>query len=177
MRNCIFFSTFALTMSCRLAYVHIHPYLKQWAEHHYGSPVRFPNASVENALLHVFARKRPLNARCDNEGKMAVVIPDSKDKPADTFCYLSASGEQAIRTAIHNLMKIKLWNDLFPLLDPASGECVTHDPILSVVRDWCRENGIDPDYDYTIKMKWQRMREAHPFPMRVKLSAKNNKKS
>lgn len=163
-------------MSKFLAYVHMHEYLRQWATFHYGNPVRFPAASVENAALRVLITKLPagVSPSLAGEDKLAIEIPDSKEKPVLIFNHLTADGEKAMCCMIGNLMKVQLWNDLFPILDPCSGENISHMPILLVIRNWCKTNGIDPDYDYTIKMKWQRMREAHFFPMKVR-TAKNLK--
>lgn len=161
-------------MSKYVVYVPMHEYLRQWCTNHYGEPVKFPAASAENASLRVLMTKlrsgRPVLA---DDGRIAIEIPDSKAKPADIFNHLTEDGEKAVRDMVNNLFKVQLWNDLFPLLDPTNGQNISHMPILTVIRDWCKKNGISQDYDYTIKMKWQRMREAHPFPMKVRASSKS----
>lgn len=161
-------------MSKYLTYIRVQGYLQQWAEHQYGSPVKFPVASPESAALRVLLCKLPAGARprLPGDGRMAVELPDSKEKPVASFNHITDCGEKALRDMLANLFKVQLWNDLFPLLNPESGECLTHMPLLVVIRDWCKRNGVDPDYDYTIKMKWQRLREAHPFPMKVRSSSK-----
>lgn len=166
-------------MSGFVVYIRLHEYLRQWCVDHYGDPVRFPAASAENAALRVLLTK--LRSGCKpqvaGDGRLAVAVPDSREKPAETFNHLTEDGEKALRDMIANLFRLQLWNDLFPLLDPADGQNVSHMPVLTVVRDWCRKNGISQDYDYTIKMKWQRMREAHHFPMKVRSSVGKSAKT
>lgn len=155
----------------------MHEYLRQWATFHFGDPIRFPASSVENAALRVLLTKLPKGARplLAEDGKVAIAIPDSKEKPCEIFNHITSEGEVALRRMISDLFRLQLWNDLYPILDPRSGENISHMPILLVIRDWCTKNGISTDYDYTIKMKWQRMREAHHFPMKVRASSRNLK--
>lgn len=151
----------------------MHEYLRQWCRNHYGDPVRFPAGSAENAALRILLTKlRSGMPTLGDDDRLAIEIPDSKEKPAMSYNHLTKEGEKAIRDMVGNLFKVQLWNDLFPMLDPTSGQNITHMPILTVIRDWCRKNGVSTEYDYTIKMKWQRMREAHPFAMKVRAASR-----
>ena len=47
-----------------------------------------------------------------------------------------------------------MWKDLNDLHDCGCS-------VLKAIQAWCENNGISIDYDYTIKMRYQRMRTAY----------------
>lgn len=151
-------------------YVDMPVYLRQWVQHHFGCPARFPARSVSNAMLTSLLRtkKGVLPWQFDNSNKMSVTLPWSKTKHPTTYHYLTKEGERQFAEHLHNLLKLQLWSDLYPMIDPTKDEYISHRPILDVIRQWCVDNGVDQDYDYTLKMKWQRMRQAYHFRIKFR---------
>ncbi|MBE6262431.1 MAG: hypothetical protein E7104_00450 [Prevotella sp.] len=143
-------------MSNYLVYLKVKPFIKQWMTTHYGNPVVFPSQSVENATIRRFLSKQPTNIEplSGEEDDIAVCIPDSKQKPVVTYNYLGKHAKEAVVECIEDTFKTQMWKDLNDLHDCGCS-------ILKAIQAWCEMNGIDVDYDYTIKMRYQRMRNSY----------------
>jgi hypothetical protein len=66
---------------------------------------------------------------------------------------------------IENTFRLQLWSDL-------SAKEFSQCSLLTAVRAWCEANGISTDYDYTLKMRYQRMRRAY-LPAGIDLRRKS----
>jgi len=143
-------------MSDFVIYLKVKPFLQEWLVHHYGDPVRFPSGSTENATIRRFLAKQPPDKTPEvgNKKDTAIYIPDSKQKPVVTYNYLGKHSKEAVIEAIEDTFNLQLWKDLNDL-----HECGCS--ILKSVRAWCENNDIDISYDYTLKMRYQRMRSVY----------------
>lgn len=138
-----------------VAYVYVKPFVAQWLRFHYGDPVRFPAQSVENACIRRFLAVQPKSVPPMRQaGEVAICLPDSKQKPVARYNYLGSSARAALVECIEDTFRLQLWHDL-------NGVQAMGCSLLSAVRAWCENNGIALDYDYTIKMRFQRMRAAY----------------
>jgi hypothetical protein len=146
----------SLTMSDFVVYLKVNPFIRQWMVHHYGNPVVFPSGSAENATIRRFLTKHPKDDKPTIGGndEIAVCIPDSKQKPVITYNYLGKHAREAVVECIEDTFKIQMWKDLNDLHDCGCS-------ILKAIQAWCENNGISIDYDYTIKMRYQRMRNSY----------------
>ena len=138
-----------------VAYIYVKPFVAQWLRFHYGDPVRFPSQSVENACIRRFLSVQPSAVPPRRqEGEVAIRLPDSKQKPVARYNYLGKSARAAVVECIEDTFRLQMWRDLNSV--QAMG-CT----LLTAVRAWCENNGIGIEYDYTIKMRFQRMRNAY----------------
>lgn len=145
-------------MSKFLFYMKVKPFIRQWLTYHFGNPVVFPAKSAENACIRHFVGLRPKNAKPikpePDDNMIAIVIPESKRKKTICWNYMSQSACDALNEVIDDTFRLQLWTDL-----NAMTQC--HCSILTSVRAWCENNGISTDYDYTLKMRYQRMRNSY----------------
>lgn len=159
-------------MSKYLVYLTLKPFIAQWLRHHFGDPVVFPAQSAENACIRHFLTRQPGSLplpRGDDD--VAICIPDSKQKPVVTYNYLSGNARKAVAECIEDTFRLQLWRDL---ADIELCQCT----LLSAVRAWCEANGIDVEYDYTLKMRFQRMRNSylkHGIDLRRRSRVRDNK--
>lgn len=142
-------------MSNFVVYLKLKPFIVQWLTFHYGTPVRFPDQSAENACIRRFLTRQPTSmpAVCQ-PGEIAIYIPDSKQKPVVTYNHLGSHARAAVADCIEDTFRLQLWHDL-------NGYETMHCPLLKAVRAWCQNNGISIDYEDTVKMRFQRMRNAY----------------
>ena len=143
-------------MSKFLVYLKVKPFVRQWLTFHFGNPVSFPAQSAENACLRRFLSRLPSGKNPDMqaEDEVAVCLPDSKQKPLITYNYLSPSAKAAVVECIEDTFRLQMWKELNGVENCGCS-------ILTGVRAWCEGNGISLDYDYTLKMRYQRMRNAY----------------
>lgn len=137
-------------------YLPVKPFIGQWLTNHYGSPVVFPARSVENACIRRFVGLNPKGhiPKKPMEEHVVVVIPDNKHKKPLCWNYMSKSACNALLELIEDNFMMQMWIDLNEMTRCG---CT----ILNSVRAWCENNGISTDYDYTIKMRYQRMRKTY----------------
>lgn len=145
-----------LIMSKFVIYLKVKPFIRQWLVNHYGNPVEFPAMSVENATIRRFLTKQPCGSipEMGDEESIAICIPDSKQKPVITYNYLGKHAKECVIECIEDTFKMQMWKDLNDLHDCGCS-------ILKAIQAWCENNDISIDYDYTIKMRYQRMRNAY----------------
>lgn len=143
-------------MSKFVFYLKVKPFIGQWLTYHYGSPVTFPAQSAENACIRRFVSLRPKNwvPPTNYEGTVSVVIPETERKKAICWNYMSKSACEALLEIVDDTFKMQMYQDIN---DMSRSGCT----LLKCVRVWCEQNGIDPDYDYTLKMRYQRMRDSY----------------
>ncbi|MCD8296818.1 MAG: hypothetical protein LUC88_04525 [Prevotella sp.] len=143
-------------MSNYVVYVKVKPFIGQWLNFHFGDPIAFPSQSVENATIRRFLAKMPAGMQplSKQDDEVSICIPDSKQKPVITYNYLGERAKACLIDTIEDTFRIQLWKDLNDLHDCGCS-------ILKAIDAWCENNGISIEYDYTIKMRYQRMRRSY----------------
>ena len=121
-------------MSKFVVYLKLQPFVAQWLNHHYGNPVQFQPKSVENTTILQFTQKLP-------EG------------PA-TYNYLGPKGKEAVVDCIERTFKLMMWNELNDMSDVGCS-------VLGAIDAWCEMHGIDIEYDRTILMRYNRIRNSY----------------
>lgn len=146
----------AWCMSDFYFYMKVKPFLGQWLKKHYGDPVRFPARSAENACIRRMVSLRPKDWVWKKpEGDVvAVAIPNQHNKKVEYWNYMSRSAQGALMEIVEDTFRMQFYKDMNELARKGVG-------LLRSVRIWCEQNGISSDYDYTLKMRYQRMRESY----------------
>ncbi len=97
-------------------YVAMDDYLRQWFVNDCGGsqPVTLQKGSVESKILEVYLARRPASVAPDlaGPGKVGIVIPTFRHRPAEVYNYLPSRAMTALLTSIRNRFDIALWNDL-----------------------------------------------------------------
>lgn len=139
-----------------LVYVKVERYIKEWLEFHLGSPVRFPERSYENELLHRHLSRRPYNMPIEaiDGCKVAIVITDSNRARPEYYNYLGKRGQRAIVSAIDALFRLDLWSGCAPLLHSKT-------ELNKGVENWCTNNGISIDATEAVRQKFYRIRKTY----------------
>lgn len=145
-----------MNMSEFLAYIKVEPFVRQWLVNHFGDPVTFPPQSIENATIRTFLRKLPPDKIPEQmkEGEVRIRIPDSKQKPVQTFNYLGPHAKMAVAECMEDTFKRNMWAELNDMHDCG---CTVYTAICA----WCENHGIDLDYSDTIRQRYYRMRDAY----------------
>jgi hypothetical protein len=152
-------------------YLRVKPFIGQWLTHHYGSPVTFPARSAENACIRHFVGLRPKDWKPEKPDGEYVTVRIPETRGSNILCrnYMSKAACSALDEMIEDTFKMQMWNDLNEMKK-------TGCTILNCVRAWCENNGISTDYDYTLKMRYQRMRDSyleHGVDLRIREKGKN----
>ena len=145
-----------MIMSKFVVYLQLQPFVAQWLHHHYGNPVHFQPQSVENSTILQFTRKLPEGHQPDTaaEGLTAVCIPDNEKKDPAIYNYLGPKGKEAVVDCIERTFKLMMWNELNDMSDVGCS-------VLSAIDAWCEMHGIDIEYDRTILMRYNRLRNSY----------------
>ena len=143
-------------MSNFVIYVQLEKYLHEWVSFHFGNPVQFPMQSVANSVIRTFVTKLPADAapQMGGEGFTAIVIPESKAKPAQYYNYIGERGAKAIKEVIKDLFKRSLWTDISPLENSPIG-------LNTRIAAWCELHGIGIDRIETVRQCYYRMRDCY----------------
>lgn len=143
-------------MSKFVIYLKLQPFVAQWLHHHYGNPVQFQPQSVENATILQFTQKLPQGRFPDTaaEGLTAVCIPDNEKKDPATYNYLGPKGKDAVVDCIERTFKLMMWSELNDMSDIGCS-------VLGAIDAWCEKHGIDIEYDRTILMRYNRLRNSY----------------
>lgn len=156
-------------MEQHLIYVRLKPFLRQWVEHAFGRPVRFPARSPENAFLRHVVRLRPKGTRqeTDTTDLTPIMLPDQSDHPVRCWNYIADTDKKVLCQMIDDLFTLAWRSDLYPALSrPGIGE---------TVRRWCRANGIDIDHEGTVIQRINRWRrECRKNGINLFYKVKNN---
>jgi hypothetical protein len=143
-------------MSQFVVYIPLKPFIRQWAVRHFGQPVTFPPQSVGNARLIAVLRRRPEGAVPDlpAEGMTPVSIPYSKQKPPETWNWLTPSGKRFVAEYIEAMFQDNLYSEFKEMCgDGARARLQTAAYVF------CEGHGIDMDYADTIRQRFYRERE------------------
>lgn len=133
--------------------IRLERYLREWLTFHLGTPVRFPDRSHENVLLHRFLTKRPKDVPPLPAGAdaVAVVITDCRYKKPEHYNYLGRRGQRVMAQAIEALFRLDMWSGCAPLLH--SGDSLNRG-----IDAWCAANGISLDAREAVRQKFYRIR-------------------
>ena len=120
-----------------LIYLRLPRYLKEWLEFHLGTPVRFPERSYENELLHTLLTKRPASVQPvkPTADSVAMVITDCRHRKPEHYNYLGIRGQRVMISSIEGLFRLDLWSGCAPLLH-------SRRELNKGIDEWCRANGI-----------------------------------
>lgn len=99
-----------------LIYLSLDAYLAQWFINEQGGevPVKLTKGSVESKILEVYLSKTPADVipETNTEGKLAIVIPEFRNRPAHTYNYLPKYAVASLINVIRSRFDISLWKDL-----------------------------------------------------------------
>lgn len=141
-------------MSNFVIYLQLEPFVSQWLTHSYGSPVKFPAQSVENATIRRFLAKQPEGATSIEREGTAIALPDSKAKPTLVYNHLGKHGKAALTECIEDNFKRCLWMEMcdadFDRMGMTRAMCA-----------WCEMHGISVEYADTIRQRFYRIRESY----------------
>lgn len=131
-------------------------YLRQWLLTRFGSPVRFPPRSAENALLRTLLSRPPAVRELDEtKGELIrIVLPDRRLRKPEHYHYLSRRARATFISHIDDLFRLQLWRDMTPALLGQVGLC-------KALECWCRTNGISVDGFDAVCKKFYRMRREY----------------
>lgn len=146
-------------------YLHVPPYVKEWAEKHLGAPVRFPYNTVEDKMLRRFmdkwpdhdatsdddTRKKEIKSDDDN---LAIALPSTKAKDPRTYSYLGHEAKNSLAESLETLFLHNLWSDLCEL---QGCNC----SLSSLIRAWLEQHGIDFEHEETIRQRFYRLRKKY----------------
>lgn len=137
-------------------YIKLPEYERQWCKHHFGEPCTFPQQSNINSVIKFFLKKQPEGSEVETqqEGEMAIYIPDSKAKNPLYFNYLTRPGKRAIAEAINDIFTKQMFEDL-------SAIQFRNVPLTLIIRDWMVSNGISYDQEHNIIQKYTRIKESY----------------
>lgn len=130
-------------------------YLAQWARCHFGDPVQFPQASIENKLIRRLLQRECGNPAMEFEGNLRICIPSSKEKdPRCGWCFVGRKGKLAIKESLATLFEMNLWAELGDLNK-------VHCELTTLIYAWMEKHGIDPEFWETIRQKYYRLRKTY----------------
>lgn len=137
-------------------HVRLERYIREWLTFHLGSPVRFPDKSYENEILHNYLRKPPRDAAPDfgDDESVPIVIPDDKFHKPEFYNYLGRHGRRALASAIDALFRLQLWSECAPLLQ-------SKQELNRGIDAWCAANGISLDAREAVRQKFYRLRKLY----------------
>ncbi len=99
-----------------ILYIELEDYLAQWFRHeHSGTePVRLIRGSIESSLLEQFLQSPPAGyvPELGGEGKLAVEIPNFRNKDTRSNYYLPPKAREAFVACIRNRFDICMWQSL-----------------------------------------------------------------
>lgn len=141
-----------------LIYVKLENYMAEWLIHSFGSPVRFPDQSVENALIHKYLSVRRFNEKFDlcTEGKIPIVITDSSVHRPEYYHHFSSRGQAALIRHLDDLFRVNLWSECFRLVS-----CGRTRRLNAGLDEWCQSHGISLDHREAVRQKFYRMRKKY----------------
>lgn len=145
-----------MSMSKFVIYLKLQPFVAQWLHHHFGDPVQFQPHSVENSTILQFTTRLPDGREPDvaSPGLTAICIPDNEKKDPSIYNYIGKKGKEAVEDCIERTFRLMMWNELN---DMSSVGC----SVLSAIDAWCEMHGIDIEYDRTILMRYNRLRNSY----------------
>ena len=79
-------------------HIKVERYIKEWLIFHFGNPVRFPDRSFENEVLHRMLTRRPPNEppELPSDDTVSIVITDNKHRRPEFYNYLGFHGQRTV---------------------------------------------------------------------------------
>ena len=79
-------------------HIKVERYIKEWLICHFGNPVRFPDRSFENEVLHRMLTRRPPNEppELPSDDTVSIVITDNKHHRPEFYNYLGFHGQLTV---------------------------------------------------------------------------------
>lgn len=151
-------------------YLPLKPYIRQWLTNAYGDPVKFDMHSIENAELKRWLRPTPPNGvpQVKKEGMTAIVIPQSKSRPASIYHYLTEEARDCLASMIRNTFVADLKSSVRRSASHGS-------TLAAATKAWMREHGIGMDHYETLIQIIQRAKKSYER-RGISFCAPNNKK-
>ena len=89
--------------------VQVKPYLKEFFESNFGNPVRFPNKSYLNKLIHKNL-KHQANYEITSEttGNLEIIIPFNESKNIKFYSTITSRGQREIKRELKDLFYTSL---------------------------------------------------------------------
>ena len=133
-------------------YIKVERYIKEWLEFHLGNPIRFPERSYENEILHRHLAKRPcgLPPEKREDNMVAIVITDCDHSRPEYYNYLALRGQRAIVSAIDALFRLDLWGGCAPLLHSTT-------ELNRGIDHRCADNGISLHAREAVRQEFYRI--------------------
>lgn len=133
-------------------YLKVKPYVRQWCEKAFGSPCEFPAKGRANSEIRCHLQPLPPGRmpHLQQEGEMAIKIPESGHKKTSTYNYVSAEGLECIKSVIDSTFDADLKG--FVIERYRNGV-----QLKVAVHAWCRLHGIDVEHEDTLKQRCNRM--------------------
>ena len=133
-------------------YLTLPKYLKEWCLHDWADAqgvIRFPRGSAENDVLEMMLDKIPEDGtpQLQEEGQVAIAVPDFKSKPAPYWCMLSEDAREVLKHVIMVRFRVQLWNDLYKVEKLSL-------PITDSIYDWMTRHGIEHE-----EKSWEAIRQ------------------
>ena len=157
-------------------YIDLDPYLAQWFVHEQGGtvPVSLMRGSIERAILEQFLQRLPegTTPRTARDGGLAIVIPQFKHKPPETYFYLPKRAEELLVSCIRNRFDIDMWTTLNRFVS-------VFRRMDELIYAFMEKNGIEMTEKNwnAIAKRYQRKRNSYKAYERVKKSRKNQQES
>jgi hypothetical protein len=138
-------------MSDFVIYLRLKPFVRQYLEYHFGTPVKFDDHSVTNArIISVLTiRKKDEQPETASDDLTPICIPYSKQKDPASWNYVSEHGKRFIIEHIESVFMDNLWNEMRQM-------CGDDKKLQSAAFAWCEMHGIDLEYADTIRMRYYR---------------------
>lgn len=147
-------------------YLELEEYLRQWLVHELGDPVKVPRGSQESDILELCLTTQPKDAVPDlpAPGKVAIVLPQFRDKDTRYYNYLPPRGRKALARCIYVRFRVKMWEELHRLDN-------TEGLLTDMIYAWMEAHGIE-----CCERNWETIRQMYFRKRKVyrKLLAQKN---
>lgn len=150
-------------------------WLAQWFINHYGGqlPVRLAKGSIESIIVQRFSMRKTDAESVDisSEGSVQVEIPDSKTKPAASYCFIPDHAKKLIAKSISDNFNMCLAEDIVKPCFPVSLK-------KELIEAWLEHNNIEfNDTNYQgVEKRFDRLRKDMLNARRVRKARKKLQK-
>lgn len=122
--------------------IEVEPYVKQWLEHKFGSPVNLPKGAPERKLIEQFVRRGDdeiLNG-VESNRIVEILVPYSRDLDARLHGKISLRFKKAVSDSLSSIFMQKIWEDYNRI--GIELKCTQKDWLYAYLQD----NGIADDH-------------------------------
>lgn len=140
-----------------LLYIPMEDYLAQWFINQCGAcPCILQRGSIESKILETFLTKLPPGESPDlpAPGKLGIVIPSFKMKPAQYYCHLPRHATNLLISTLRNRFDIQLFSEIYTFANQGAR-------IDQLIYAWMEKHGIETTEKNwcTISKRFQRLRD------------------